>query len=366
MTSTFQYYYYYYYYYYFVLTSYKERLIVPLPSLRRTEEECEVPQWATVVQSRTEPSFRVAVFSFNDIVSSRILRNGVWERELIDLMHRRHTTGARAGRPFKRVVDVGANLGFFSLYAAALGAEVAAFEPMPDNVALLRASICLNGFGDRLHLFNTGLGRRAQRCVCLSGCGRSSSGGDLPEGHNIGDGIISCDPEEVYSKGNSDSGRRRHSSRHDVNVERLDCILSRSLRWDSGPRIDFLKADVEGFEQDALTGGLRAWIPSSSTGSGDNNNNNNNNDDDNGFSPTALFAPRFITSECNHKMALDRGQNTFFYASLARILGCRLTFGIEGEEGGGGFFSTLFQRLPFAEYFLLAFCGGMSVNLECG
>ena len=45
-----------------------------------------------------------------------------------------------------RVVDLGAHIGTFSLYAAALGHEVVAVEASARNLALLRASIGLNGF----------------------------------------------------------------------------------------------------------------------------------------------------------------------------------------------------------------------------
>lgn len=44
--------------------------------------------------------------------------------------------------------DVGANIGFFSLLGARLGAEVVAFEPVPENVARLRGNIASNGFDE--------------------------------------------------------------------------------------------------------------------------------------------------------------------------------------------------------------------------
>jgi len=47
-------------------------------------------------------------------------------------------------------VDLGAHIGTFSLYAAALGHEVVAVDASGRNMALLRASIDINGF-DRMH-----------------------------------------------------------------------------------------------------------------------------------------------------------------------------------------------------------------------
>ena len=45
------------------------------------------------------------------------------------------------------VVDVGANIGYFTMMAAAMGHDVVAFEPMPHNLGRLRSSVRANGFG---------------------------------------------------------------------------------------------------------------------------------------------------------------------------------------------------------------------------
>ena len=54
-------------------------------------------------------------------------------------------SGANGETPKGCFVDVGAHVGFFSLYAAALGHRVHAFEPAAKHVAPLKRSLELNG-----------------------------------------------------------------------------------------------------------------------------------------------------------------------------------------------------------------------------
>lgn len=48
------------------------------------------------------------------------------------------------------VVDIGANIGAVSVYAASRGAHVIAVEPEPSNTEMLRRNIALNGYDDRI------------------------------------------------------------------------------------------------------------------------------------------------------------------------------------------------------------------------
>lgn len=53
-------------------------------------------------------------------------------------------------RPGDAVIDIGANQGFFSCYAASKGARVYAFEPFPESCMRLRANVERNGFSARV------------------------------------------------------------------------------------------------------------------------------------------------------------------------------------------------------------------------
>lgn len=58
--------------------------------------------------------------------------------------------------------DVGANVGMYSIYAAARGIRVFCFEPEAKNFALLNRNIQLNNLQDRASAFGLALGLRTQ------------------------------------------------------------------------------------------------------------------------------------------------------------------------------------------------------------
>ena len=59
--------------------------------------------------------------------------------------------------PDSTVIDVGAHIGGFSLWAACQGARVRAFEPVPDNYALLEENIRINHLESRVKAFNVAI-----------------------------------------------------------------------------------------------------------------------------------------------------------------------------------------------------------------
>jgi FkbM family methyltransferase len=68
-----------------------------------------------------------------------LARHGTWEPEEGQLLR-------RLIRPNCRFLDVGANVGYFSLLAAraAVGVSIVAVEPLPSNIALLRVNLWCN------------------------------------------------------------------------------------------------------------------------------------------------------------------------------------------------------------------------------
>lgn len=131
----------------------------------------------------------------------------------------------------KTVVDAGANIGLFSLYAFALGAKkVHAFEPVLETRALLEANLALNRAGSTVKVRPAALGARSGRAfINLNEKGEGSA-------------MLERFSGEV-NEGVGYSVRRR------VAVSALD-----GLRLG---RVDFIKIDAEGAEREILLGASR-------------------------------------------------------------------------------------------------------------
>jgi hypothetical protein len=69
-----------------------------------------------------------------DFVKETFEKSGVWEQRTTDYIK----ANLKKGQTF---VDVGANVGYYSILASKLGAKVLAFEPSKDNRELLEHNI---------------------------------------------------------------------------------------------------------------------------------------------------------------------------------------------------------------------------------
>lgn len=126
--------------------------------------------------------------------------------------------------PSSLFVDVGANLGSYTLLACAVrGARGVCFEPIPQTYEQLLANLRLNALMDRVEAFNLGIG---------AGPGTLTFVDDLDTmNHVVRPG------EEADAQGVT------------VQVEALDTLLQ-------GRAPSLIKIDVEGFETPVIEGAL--------------------------------------------------------------------------------------------------------------
>ena len=83
---------------------------------------------------------------YDQLISKSVARSGTWEPRFAGTMLNT-LLAHHAQRP--RLIDIGANIGFYTLAAAAAGFQVYAFEPVPRNVAMLQMSLARGGLEAR-------------------------------------------------------------------------------------------------------------------------------------------------------------------------------------------------------------------------
>jgi FkbM family methyltransferase len=135
-------------------------------------------------------------------------------------------------------VDVGANLGYFSLMAASLGYTVASFEPMSRNARKLSRSVARNGFAGRVSLYQNAVGTGDGRLVSLRETDALNQGNGRVTGEPVRapSGVFGVDYVDTVS---------------------LSSVLLFAASQSTGAHI--VKVDVEGLEPDVLRG-ARQWI----------------------------------------------------------------------------------------------------------
>jgi len=174
----------------------------------------------TIVDRRTGVSLQAAVHSF------RMFKE-TWYRHEYDA----------PGCPLRRndaVIDIGANQGFFSCYAASKGARVHAFEPFPDSYKRLRKNIDRNGFSSVVTALPVAVaadsGRATMRCSNYLGGGANT----IVEAH-------------------AQALKKEHVAEYTKTIDIETISMDSALATIPG-RIRLCKMDCEGSEFDLIRG----------------------------------------------------------------------------------------------------------------
>jgi FkbM family methyltransferase len=167
-------------------------------------------------------------------VSGSIQQRGHWELDVLNDLKSalQFITSESLELSTVVFVDVGANLGVFSLFVAALGVRrIVAFEPLPTNAGIFVASVLRNpGFNESIRIIAAGAAESAQRLPMFL---------DLKNrGGTSFSRIKISELEEVPAK--------QRGTAADCAVVPLDSVVAE--------RVHIMKIDVEGFESCVVAG----------------------------------------------------------------------------------------------------------------
>lgn len=187
------------------------------------------------ISERTKHPFYIATHDggIDHVWASIMKYQYYYEEKLTDIIAEVFEEKKKLGKE-SIMLDVGANIGWFSLVAAAHGASrVYSFEPNTQNTLRFCESLALNGWrGDSIIPISKGVGKIEEQKELYA-----------IEGQNPG--------SFSFNKGTSNPPPRVVGT---MNITTLDSFAERHGWFESKPSIAFLKVDVEKFEREAIEG----------------------------------------------------------------------------------------------------------------
>jgi len=193
----------------------------------------------------TIPSFPMTLYDGSDVVSGFVEGGGWEEGKIRSFAHiiQKYTKDHNMAVSDLTFVDIGANVGWFTLLMASTGVNVIAFEPMKQNHYVLGKTLCNpanKDLAERVTLFRTGLSNETATCLMYS------------ENINVGDGVTKCVPDPASFK-----PPPGYIVRGMIEVDRLDNILDTNRH-----HIVAVKMDTEGSEAHVVAGGPKFFFQS--------------------------------------------------------------------------------------------------------
>ena len=166
----------------------------------------------------------------DEYVSGAIKFSGVWEQDLVEIFMRMLNS-----KKDLNVLDIGAQLGQYSLYAAKLGRKCISIEPFYDSYIRLHKSILIENLQDKFILLTNGLSDKRGELKKLQNVPR-----------NVGGQTLLNDPNDYSTRKNETS---IINDKYMIETILMDDIVE-ILPHDFKDCI--MKIDIEGYEERAF------------------------------------------------------------------------------------------------------------------
>ena len=185
-----------------------------------------------------DKKFDMYVYKNEDIVSISISSSKFWEaretRNLINILNY-YSSLKNISKDYIYILDIGANVGWYTLFLAKFGYKILAFEPSDVNMYMLRKSFCLNQ-DLNITLIKKGLYNEEKQCDFYISKG------------NIGDGLVFCNKNSSKLPSHAIKSGETYLTK-----------LSNYIEFLSTKNLALIKIDVEGSEEKAIESGIELF-----------------------------------------------------------------------------------------------------------
>ena len=179
-------------------------------------------------------SFNMFVYRTGDIVSNNLIKRKSWElKETLKLLKALnfYSNKKNINNNDIYIIDIGANIGWYSFVFSKYGYKIISFEPSKINNYILKKNFCLNK-EINLTIINKGLFDEEKKCFLYN------------KKNNEGNGFINCELNNNLTNSFKKSG------------EILLTKLSNYLPFFMDKDLVLIKMDIEGAERKAIDGGI--------------------------------------------------------------------------------------------------------------
>lgn len=292
----------------------------------------EYMQKHQVIETKGSPKPHSTVFALpisESIITRHLVKDGVWHLDI----YKRIKKYIHEGMTF---LDVGSNIGLFSVYAQSLGANVISVEAMESNAKFTQASECLNYLRTRNSTSTLVSGSISLYNYIIHPVPHSVDCDVASQSNNRDDGHVLCMSKQVKVENKQARVQKDEEQMHLATLDNIVRDAMRDLHKDGMKDIiELMKIDVEGFEQAVME------------------------------SARGIPPPQAIIFECDAKQAKSKNHNTLFWRRYLKENSSRC-HGFVYSTGGDRITVALkFPYLPFVDAIALGTCGGGDFYLDC-